>query len=153
MAMGRTVTVQTKGMRASKCRSEHPQPDNSPGVGGSVTASSEDRNQGTGWQAHTGELPCPGGPTLTPHQDVHPTGVGTLDDQLGEDWAVGSNIFRVQTPNSSATIAAIFRYLQGLEGHQQASNKDTFIVLCDRTRVPWLVVEPEDPRGDPPVPA
>ena len=62
MAMGRTVTEQTKGVRASKCRSEHPQPDNSPGVGGSVTASSKDRNQGMGWQAHTGELPCPGGP-------------------------------------------------------------------------------------------
>lgn len=68
-------------------------------------------------------------------------------DFRGEDWAVGSNIFRVQTPNSSATIAAIFRYLQGLEGHQWASNKDTFIVLCDQTRVPWLTVDQMTPVG------
>lgn len=59
-------------------------------------------------------------------------------DFRGEGWAVGSNIFRVQTPNSSATITAIFRYLQG---HQWASNKNTFIVLCDQTRVPWLIVD------------
>lgn len=72
-------------------------------MGGAGTAPSEDRSQGTEWQAHTGELPWPGGPTLIPHQDVHPTGVGTLDDQLGDHGlqgrGLGSWIQHLPSPN------------------------------------------------------